>query len=234
MTTDPPEPLKSESRPRFRDDLRRRLITGMLVLLPLGVTFVVLRFLFKLFAGILAPVLEQVGRDWPEWLIASLSLVLIVITVYLVGVLGTHLIGRKVIAWVEALIARIPVANAVYGTAKQVVDSVGMNHKRAFQKVVLAPYPSADCRALGFQTGTVTAADGEELIKIFIPTAPNPTSGFLFLARAEAVVETGLTVEQALKMIVSGGIIAPPELPACRLPQAGTTAATKHKGTPDD
>ncbi len=203
---------EKESLPhRVQRDLKSRLLTGVLVLLPLTVTYLVLAILFSAMGRLLSPFLKRLP-GLPDWAAPVISVLLFLLGVYFVGWLATFLMGRRIIAVFETVIAKIPIVRTIYTTAKQVVESVGVTRKQTFQLAVLVHFPSRGCRTLGFVTGTIADTAGNELLKIFIPTAPNPTSGFLFFAPPDHVEDTNLTVEQAVKMIVSGGIVAPLDL----------------------
>jgi uncharacterized membrane protein len=150
--------------------------------------------------------------NWPGVrLIASLLVTMVI--VYTVGILTSNFIGKKFVELGEALINHVPIVKSIYTSVKQIADSVSMSQKGLFQKVILFEYPKEDVWTIGFVTGL---AKGEvqrrvpekRLINVFVPTTPNPTSGYLLMVPEEELTDTSLSVEEAMRIIVSGGIAA--------------------------
>jgi uncharacterized membrane protein len=196
--------------------LRRRLVTGLLVLVPTGITILVVRFLFSLTASVLAPAVRLVPGKLPASVISLISVCAFLLLLYAVGALAQLLVGRRLISIAEALVARIPLVKSVYSAAKQVVDTLSPSRREAFKSVVWVEFPRPGFRALAFVTGNIRDADGTECYKLFIPTAPNPTSGFFEIAPCGEVRESALSIEDGIKMILSAGILAPDTLePGC-------------------
>jgi uncharacterized membrane protein len=140
------------------------------------------------------------------------SLVLLLIAVYLVGVLGQHLVGRRLIAATEKVWLKIPLARSIYAATKQVMEALSQPQGTAFKSVVLVEFPAPGLTAVGFLTGYIHDNAGRKYAKVLIPTTPNPTTGFLELVPAEKVTVTNLAVEEAFRMIISGGIVSPKDL----------------------
>ncbi len=134
---------------------------------------------------------------------------------YLLGEITRHIAGRRVLAWGEAVIARLPVVKTLYSATKQVMDSLSLSGQQGFKTVVWIEFPRPGLLTIGFVTGKLVSADGRPYYKILVPTAPNPMSGFLELAPCDEVTDADIQVDDAIKMLVSGGILSPPEL---RLP----------------
>jgi uncharacterized membrane protein len=196
--------------------LRRRLVTGLLVLVPIGITILVLRFLFNLTASVLAPAVRLIPGKLPKSVLALISVCAFLLLLYAVGAVAQLLVGRRLIAIAEALVARIPLVKSVYSAVKQVVDTLSPSRREAFKSVVWVEFPRPGFRALAFVTGNIRDADGTECYKLFIPTAPNPTSGFFEIAPCAEVRESALSIEDGIKMILSAGILAPDTLePEC-------------------
>jgi uncharacterized membrane protein len=196
--------------------LRERFLVGLAVVLPLLVTFLLLRFLFDAFDGLLDPLIRAtLGRSIP-----GLGLLATGAIILLIGVLTTNIIGRRVVAMTEGLLLQIPLVKNVYSASKQLFDAVTVPGKEAFRQVVILEYPRAGVYALGFITATQAAGFqdlvGERTVNVFIPTAPNPTSGFFLVVPEKSVIPVSISVEEALKMIVSGGLIVPQALQARR------------------
>jgi len=189
--------------------IRNFFIAGLIVFIPLAFTVVFLRFMFKLVDGILRePVEMLIGYHIP-----GLGVVASLILILLIGGLATNLIGKRLIALGESIIVRTPFAGAVYVTVKQIVDAFIHSERTPFQHVCLIEYPRKGMWSIAFVTGetpaSMTGGRAEDLINVFIPTTPNPTSGFLILVPREDVIYLDVPVEDGLKMVVSGGILTP-------------------------
>ena len=198
--------------------LRRYLIAGLLIWLPLGVTLLV----FKLLVGLVEQLIEVVPRQYhPEVLLGIeipyfdviLTLIAMFVIMLLTGLVVTNLFGRKLVKLWESMLGRIPVVRSIYQSAKQVVETVFSSTGKSFRKVLLIEYPRKGLYTLAFQTGSsageVQARTGEEVTTVFIPTTPNPTSGFIILVPTKDVVELDMNVDEALKMVISLGMVEP-------------------------
>ena len=198
--------------------LRRYLIAGLLIWLPLGVTLLV----FKLLVGLVEQLLEVVPpRFRPEALlgleipyldvILTISAMLIVFLV--TGLVVTNLFGRKLVQMWESFLGQIPVVRSIYQSAKQVAETVFSSTGKSFRKVLMIEYPRKGLYTLAFQTGSsageVQAKSGEEVTTVFVPTTPNPTSGFIILVPTKDVIELEMSVDEALKMVISLGMVEP-------------------------
>lgn len=194
---------------------KRYLIAGLLVWLPLGVTLAVIKFLVGLFDQSLLLLPYQyrpdvlLGVDIPGFGVL-LSLTLILVT----GVVVANFLGSRLVAIWESLLSRIPLVRSIYHAVKQIAEAVLGSGEQTFQKAYLIQYPRAGLWTLAFQTGT---SQGEAQIKtgmnnvvnLFVPTTPNPTSGFFIMASKNEVIELEISVDDALKMVISGGVIVP-------------------------
>jgi uncharacterized membrane protein len=201
----------SRVRPRrFTHTIRRRLISGFLVLVPLGVTIFILRFVYGLTAGRIEPLTELIGGELPPYMNMLVSVVLLIILLYLVGYVATAVVIARLISVAESLLERIPLVKTVYAATKQIVVAfVETDDKPKFQAPVLVPFPDREAKTVGFMVGTVTGTGGRRLIKVFVPTAPNITVGFLVIYEMQDVTGCSLTIEEAIKMVVSAGIVCP-------------------------
>ncbi len=213
--------------------LRRYLIAGLVVWLPLGVTVLVIRLL----VGIMdKSLLVLPARYHPDNLlgfhIPGLGVVLAVLIVLLTGVVVANFFGRRLVAAWESLLARIPLVRSIYASVKQVVETV-FSKGDAFRKVLLIEYPRRDLWTIAFLTGgsvpEVQAKTRREVVNVFVPTTPNPTSGFFMMIPKEDVTELDMTVEEGLKLIMSLGVVGP--LDKARL-VAGEDAAALAKKQP--
>jgi uncharacterized membrane protein len=198
------------------------MVSGMLVVVPVGVTLLVMSWLFRWAAGLLRPVVTYVtsGLERLQWIevlpdayvnfyVHLLTILLLLGLLYLIGVLGQHLVGRRLIGAWEGLWLKIPLARSIYSATKQVVEALSKPQGAAFKSVVVLDFPSPGLKAIGFLTGYVEDAAGRKFAKVLIPTTPNPTTGFLELVPAEAIFITDLTIEEGFRMIISGGIVSP-------------------------
>ena len=194
--------------------LRRYLVAGLLVWVPLGVTVLVIKFLIDLMDRTLL-LLPQAYR--PESLlgfrIPGLGIVLTAIIVLGTGIVVVNLFGHKLISIWERLLARIPLVRSIYSGVKQVVETMLSSDGKSFSKVVLIEYPRRDLWTLAFVSGEGwrTAADriGEDMVSVFVPTTPNPTSGFFLMVPRKDTIELDITVDDGLKMIISAGVLVP-------------------------
>jgi uncharacterized membrane protein len=194
--------------------IRKCFLTGLLVLVPLAITAWVLNIII----GTLDQSLLLVPKRWqPKELfgfdIPGFGAILTILIVFLVGLLANNLIGNYVLRLWEKLLHRIPVVSSLYGSVKQVSDTLFSSSGNAFRKAVLIPYPHANSYTIGFLTG-VPGGDAKkhlvgDYVSVYVPTTPNPTSGFFLMMARENVVELDMSVDAALKYIVSMGVVAP-------------------------
>lgn len=193
--------------------LKRYFITGLLIWVPLGITIWVVSALM----GALDQSLLLLPEAWrPEaWLgvsIPGLGVILTGVVIVVTGLFAANLIGQRLVLFWESLLQRIPVVKSIYGSVKQVSDSLLSGSGMAFKKVLLVRYPHADSWSLAFQTNIPDEVVGQldaEHVAVFIPTTPSPVNGFYFYVRRDAVIELDMTVDAALKAIVSMGVVAP-------------------------
>jgi uncharacterized membrane protein len=199
--------------------LRRYFIAGLLVWLPVGATILVFSLLLRLANGLLLlmpPALRPetlLGIEIPG-LGAILALIVLVIT----GMLAANLLGRRLVKTYESVLDRIPFVRTVYGVVKHFAEVVFSDSTTSFKKVLLIEYPRKNLYSLAFQTSEdpaeVHAVTGEPIVAVFLPTTPNPTSGFMLFVPTRSVIELDMSVEEALKMIISLGVVVPNWHPA--------------------
>ncbi len=197
--------------------LRRYFITGLLIWVPLGITIWVLDALI----GAMDQTLLLLPEHWrPEaWLgvrIPGLGVLLTALVIFVTGLVSANLIGQRLLAYWEGILHRIPVVRTIYGSVKQVSDTLLTGTGHAFRKVLLVHYPHPHAWSLAFQTNVpdeVRSRLGDEWLAVFIPTAPSPVNGFYFYVRREETIELDVSVDTALKYIVSMGVVAPSPRP---------------------
>jgi uncharacterized membrane protein len=200
----------------FRHKLKNYFLTGLLVVVPIAMTILVIRWLVGLMDRLLMSVLPAAFR--PEQLygitIPGIGLVATLLLILLIGVLAANIFGRSLVNFSERLLDRIPVVKGVYKMFKQIADTVLNRERGAFRKVVLIEYPRKGIWAVAFVTGIsqgeVQLVTDKRLVNIFVPTTPNPTSGFYILVPEDEIIELSMTVEEAFKLVISGGMVTPP------------------------
>jgi len=195
--------------------IRNIFITGLLITLPIALTYFILQFLFKnldTLSPVFTKVLIDMGAPIPEgYRIPALGLVITLLIVLAVGWFTTNFFGKQLINLGESLVEKIPFVRKIYKGSKQVVQSIAHADTTAFRKVVLLEFPRRGMLAIGFVTGSargeVQEYTREEVLNVFVPTMPNPTSGFLVFAPPEDLTEIDMSIEDGIKYVVSGGIV---------------------------
>jgi len=221
----------------IRHLIRARLTTGLLTILPILITFWVLKVIFYwlrdaslwvvelyLVSRWGAPSLQRWGVTREQidalglaalpshvaWGISIFSVLLTFVLLYLVGLVAANVIGRAMLTAIDRVFDRVPFVKSVYRLLKQVVSLFGGEQKQQFRGTALVKFPNADTRIVGFVTNTLTdAKTGEELVALFVPTSPNPTTGYLLIQPRREVIEIDWSAEDAIKAIISGGIVMP-------------------------
>jgi uncharacterized membrane protein len=189
--------------------LRRDFLTGMIVIAPVGVTVVVLMWMFRTIDDILGnPLRAALGVRIP-----GLGFVLLVLAVTLVGFTVRLAAGRQLLHWWNEALARFPLTGRIYSAMSQIVQSVVGEQTKLFRRTVLVPYPTDGMWAVGFVTNlqapVMSRIVGEPCVNVFVPTTPNPTSGFMLVVPRSKVKETDITIEEAMKLIISAGAVSP-------------------------
>lgn len=196
--------------------IRRNIVAGLFFLLPIAITYLVLRFLFNTIDGVIYPAIQQLLMNFnPRWarnLPRGAGIVILLIVVYLVGLLGSNIFGRWVGKFIQKLFLRVPFVGIIYSTAKQLIESFSGEGTTGFKRVVMVEYPRTNCWAIGFLTNLATDENGKQLALVYIPTTPTPNSGWLTVVPIENVYDTDLSVQDAMRMVLSGGTVAPQEL----------------------
>lgn len=214
--------------------IRRWLIAGLLVWLPLVVTFWLLRILVGLLDKSL---LLLPGPLRPENLlgfpIPGLGIVLSLLLVLITGALAANFVGRRIVGLGEALLNRIPLVRSVYSGVKSLVETVLGDSGTSFRKVLLIEYPRREIWTLAFQTGEpigeIQQRTARDVLTVFVPTTPNPTSGYIVLVPKDDVIELDMSVEDGLRMVISLGVVTPEQV--AQLPRAGDQPASADGAT---
>lgn len=180
------------------------LAAGLLVIIPIAVTAVVLKFLFDMLDPILQPLLGLLPGDR----IPGLGLISLMVAVYLVGLVATQVVGRRLVNLTHRIMERIPVVKSIYGTTRIGVEFLSGSGDHPYRGVVLVDFPRAGMKAIGLITANLGVLNGAEMVAVYVPTTPIPSSGFLVVLPMDEVIVTEMSVDDAMKIIISGGILA--------------------------
>ncbi|MDA2916346.1 DUF502 domain-containing protein [Nitrospinae bacterium AH_259_B05_G02_I21] len=202
--------------------IRRIFVTGLLATIPLAVTIFLLSWLFtKLdrLSPLITNSLIAIGLPLPAgFRIPGLGILATAILIFVVGFITTTFVGGTIVTWGEKVLEKIPLVRTVYGGAKQVVEAVASQQTVAFNQVVMVEYPRKGLYSLAFVTrdssGEIQQVDDRHLIYLFVPTTPNPTSGMLIAIPKEDVFPLSMTVEEGIKLVMSGGLLEPKTPPS--------------------
>ena len=195
----------------FSRFIRRCFLAGILVIVPLGITYLIIKLFFNAVDHILAPYIEKlVGLHIP-----GLGIAATIILIFLAGLLATNVFGKTLLGYFHTAVSRIPVIGVVYVSASQVMEALGAVDTHAFKRVVFVHYPRKGLLTMGFVTREpykVVDSEGKtaEVINVLLPHTPNPVDGFFIICKASDAIRAGISVEQGLKLVVSGGLLAPP------------------------
>ena len=189
-------------------NFRSKLFAGLATLLPLYFTFIVVKFLFISLEETSGPLLKKLGFNIP-----GLGIILTIILIYILGLLVTNFLGKKIFNLGEKVVKKVPVVNIIYSTLKQITDTFTKGSKDTFKGAIYIQYPRRGLWTMAFISGESISKQGIAYYHVFVPTTPNPTSGFFLLVPQSDSVKTGMSVEDGLKTIISGGLLAPQQNP---------------------
>ncbi|MDD2540620.1 MAG: DUF502 domain-containing protein [Desulfuromonadaceae bacterium] len=189
--------------------LKGTFLAGIFIVIPFGITIFILKFLFNFADGILGSYLDSLmvlfGRS--EGHIPGIGMIIGAVVIYLTGLVATNVLGKRLLSWGDDLLTRIPLVKMIYTSSKQ-LTKVFREGGSSYRRAVFVEWPRPGVRAVGFVTAQVER-DGEHFVVVYIPTMPNPTSGFALWFQECDVYESGMTVEEAVKFVVSGGVVIP-------------------------
>ena len=189
---------------KFLLHIRTTLIAGLLAILPIGVTLFVLKFFFELLDPILGPIFDMGNvRIFP-----GLGVIVLLILLYVVGVITTKILSARIVNVGHKLIEKIPVISSIYSTTRSGVEILSGTQGFESRGVVLVDFPRPAMKAIGLITAELGVLNGEPMVAVYIPTTPVPSSGFLIVVALSDVTPTDISVDDAMKIIVSGGILA--------------------------
>lgn len=211
-----------------RPSLQRYFLSGVITLLPLWLTVIVFRFVFLVLSDIsrpwVTPLLARLANGFPltlgwlgaPWVQTALALIATLGVIIAVGVMAHRVLGQRLLGWFETFVQRIPLANLIYGGVRKLIDILQTQPEGA-QRVVLIDFPHRDMKAIGFVTRVLKEEGSDrELAAVYVPTTPNPTSGYLEVVPVENLTPTDWTVDQAMSFIISGGAVSPETVPFTR------------------
>ena len=208
---------------KMKQKLQKYLITGIMSIMPLALTYWIIKVLFNFFSGpggliigILFPdslnFIYSIGNYQIESPLQKiLGFILTILFLYILGLIISNVLGKKIYKLFESILSKIPIVSRVYNSIKQITGALSGGNSKAFQKVVLVEYPRKDLWTIAMVTGE-TMDDNQLYYNIFVPTTPNPTSGYLLFIKASDAKDIDISVEEGLKIIVSGGMIGPEKL----------------------
>ena len=193
--------------------IKNSFLAGLATIVPLALIVYVLQALFKAIIGlgdkVSEPIKEMVDITFLGFHLSSLiGIIFVIISLMIIGALARNVLGKRVVSWMENIFKKIPLIGMIYTTSKQIIESISGGGTNSFEKVVYIEYPRKRVWTLGFVTSESTNQKNEEFYHLFVPTTPNPTSGFFLIVPKEDTLEAEVDVEEGFRMIVSSGIVS--------------------------
>ena len=194
--------------------IKNSFLAGLAITIPIALTVYVLQVVVNITIAlggkVSEPLKQLVDVTFPGFNLLSsiIGLIIVIIYLVLVGALARNVIGKRVVSWLEGIFKKIPLVGMIYTTTKQIIESISGGGSHSFEKVVYIEYPRKNIWTLGFVTSESTNQANEEFYHLFVPTTPNPTSGFFLIVPKEETSDAGVDVEEGFRMIVSSGIVS--------------------------
>ena len=189
---------------------RNYFLTGLISIFPLAITYFIINWLFIFFSEPGKKLINYFFSNYNSTIIEHIvGFILTFSFIYIVGVIISNVLGKKLYVLFEKLLAKIPLVSYIYNTIKQITDTLSISQKQAFEKVVYIEYPKENIWTIALVTGESRDSENVEYYQIFVPTTPNPTSGFMLFVKKYDVKETQMSIDEGLKIIISGGMLAP-------------------------
>ena len=182
--------------------IKRRIFAGLIAIVPIAVTFWILKFLFIFLDSFAAPILKQVDIEIP-----GLGIILTLLFIFILGILITNVLGKTIFNWGEKILDKLPFVNTIYNTIKQITSAFSSSTVKSFEQVVFIQYPRKGLWTMCFVTNQSKNENGESFYHVFVPTTPNPTSGVFIIVPQKDAIHPDISVEDGLKAIISGGIL---------------------------
>ena len=188
---------------------KRITLAGLFAIVPLALTFYIIKIIIVFLDQLTAPIMARINLEIPGF-----GLILTLLIIFALGIFVTNVLGRRLFSWGERLISSIPLVKNIYNTLKQITNAFsGATQTENYQRVIYIQYPRKELWTISFVTGESVDGSGKEYYHIFVPTTPNPTSGVFIIIPKEDAIEADLTVEEGLKAVISGGLLAPKQSP---------------------
>ena len=212
----------ARSKAVYRRHLQRTFLAGTLLLVPIGLTYLILVVIYEIVNGVLQPGIERIALEMGHegWAFPGLGLVASVILIYISGILVARSLGVSTVRWAQSTAARLPFIGAVYAISRQLIESFSGSKDAGFKRVVVIQYPRKSYWAIGFLTSMTNTGGNQRLAVVYIPTAPLPNSGWLALVELSEVYDTDLTAKDAMQFVFSGGLVSPEKLGMRKIPEA--------------
>lgn len=199
---------KKKNKDSIGKTIRKQFVAGLLVIVPLGASILILIWVFNAVDDILQPIIRAIwDREIP-----GVGFGVTVILIYLAGIVARNVIGYKVMQYFDRLLKRVPIFSLLYRGIKQITDSFSVVDNTNFLQVVIVDFPYKGMKAIALVTNEVTGRDGKKTLTVLIPTAPNPTTGFMQIVKEEDVIRTNISIDEAVKMCISAGRVVPGDL----------------------
>ena len=206
-----PTTFSGRLRKKILSHLRHKLGAGLLLVIPLGITLFFLRFLFNLADGVLAPYIRRIGTFFfgEGIYIPGLGMIAGLIVLYLTGLLATNVLGKRIVNYWDGLLTRIPLVKTIYLSAKQFMHVISNRGRSSFRRAVFVDFPRDGTLTIAFTTNETVSESDKKYFTCFVPTSPNPTSGYVLILHESRVYPAPYTVEEAMRIIMSGGMVTP-------------------------
>lgn len=190
------------------------MVSGLLVLAPIVATYLILRLIFNFLLGLMKPLIDfELFNFVPDQAVRWVALGALVVGIYLVGILATKVFSGRIIGILHQIMETIPMVRVIYRLTRQATEVLaGTNSQFRYRRVVLVDFPREGLKTVGLVTGRLKSGNGRDMVMLYIPTAPNPTSGFTALVYEDDVIPTDMTIEDAMKLVVSGGVVFPSDM----------------------
>tara|TARA_B100000929_G_scaffold76290_1_gene59515 strand:- start:78 stop:680 length:603 start_codon:yes stop_codon:yes gene_type:complete len=193
--------------------IKTRIFAGLLAIVPIAVTFWILKFLFNFLDSLASPFLKKVGIEIP-----GLGIILTLLFIFVLGLFITNVLGKTLFNWGEKILAKLPIVNTIYNTIKQITSAFSGSTVKSFQQVIFIQYPREGLWTMCFVTNQSKNENGDTFYHVFVPTTPNPTSGVFIVIPKKDAIHPDISVEDGLKAIISGGILDPGNSLSGKLP----------------
>ena len=202
----------------IKGTIKKNIIAGLLVTVPVSLTYIVLKFVITRIDALVVPVVskiigEKAMENFNGYFVPGMGFLILIFFIFFIGLLTTNFFGKKLFNFGELVLRKIPIVRVIYITIKKVVDTVSQSNESTFKKMALITYPRAPLKTLGIivcdTPGSVSKKIEEPSVNVFVPTSPNPTTGFVIAVPIKDVDFLKMTVEEGLKMVISFGVVAP-------------------------